>query len=400
MGEGLIMNRNPNAFLKEEYDELVKKNFDWKLRILETGSTPHSVVDGKEVIMLCSNNYLNLSNHPRIIQSAIDAAKKFGAGSGSVRAIAGTMKLHMEVEEKLAKFKKTESSLIYQTGFAANAGLIPQLAGKGDVIISDELNHGSIIDGVRLTKADRAVYKHRDMSELEKVLKDADKKYNRILVVTDGVFSMDGDITPMDKIVEISNAYGAMTYVDDAHGEGVIGPDGRGIGGHFGIEGKIDVEMGTFSKAYGVVGGLIAGSQDLVNFAYNKSRTWLLSGSHPPAVAGAQLAAIDVLETEPEHVKKLWDNTNYFKKELNSMGFDTGESETPITPVIVGESSKAKELSKKLYDEGVFALPIVFPMVARDKARIRTMMNAGLTKEDLEFTLDKFEKLGKKLDII
>jgi glycine C-acetyltransferase len=400
MGEGLIMNRNPNAFLKEEYDELVKKNFDWKLRILETGSTPHSVVDGKEVIMLCSNNYLNLSNHPRIVQSAIDAAKKFGAGSGSVRAIAGTMKLHMEVEEKLAKFKKTESSLIYQTGFAANAGLIPQLTGKGDIIISDELNHGSIIDGVRLTKADRAVYKHRDMSELEKVLKDADKKYNRILVVTDGVFSMDGDITPMDKIVEISSAYGAMTYVDDAHGEGVIGPDGRGIGGHFGIEGKIDVEMGTFSKAYGVVGGLIAGSQDLVNFAYNKSRTWLLSGSHPPSVAGAQLAAIDVLETEPQHVKKLWDNTNYFKKELNSMGFDTGESETPITPVIVGESSKAKELSNKLYDEGIFALPIVFPMVARDKARIRTMMNAGLTKEDLEFTLDKFEKLGKKLDII
>ena len=398
--EGLIMKRNPNAFLKEEYDELVKNNFDWKLRILETGSTPHSVVDGKEVIMLCSNNYLNLSNHPRLIQSAVDAAKKFGAGSGSVRAIAGTMKLHMEVEERLAKFKRTESSLIYQTGFAANSGLIPQLAGKGDIIISDELNHGSIIDGVRLTKADRAVYKHRDMGELEKVLKDADKKYNRILVVTDGVFSMDGDITPMDKIVEISNEYGAMTFVDDAHGEGVIGPDGRGIGAHFGIEGKIDVEMGTFSKAFGVVGGLIAGSQDLVNFAYNKSRTWLLSGSHPPAVAGAQLAAIDVLETEPKHVKNLWDNTNYFKKELKTMGFDTGESETPITPVIVGESSKAKELSNKLYDEGVFALPIVFPMVARDKARIRTMMNAGLTNEDLEFTLEKFEKLGKKLDII
>jgi len=400
MGEGLIMKRNSNAFLKEEYDELVKKNFNWKLRILETGSTPHSVVDGKEVIMLCSNNYLNLSNHPRLIQSAINAAKKFGAGSGSVRAIAGTMKLHMEVEEKLAKFKGIESSLIYQTGFAANAGLIPQLVGKEDIIISDELNHGSIIDGVRLTKADRAVYKHRDMGELENILKDADKKYNRILVITDGVFSMDGDIAPMDKIVEISREYGAMTYVDDAHGEGVIGPDGRGIGAHFGIEGKIDVEMGTFSKAYGVVGGLIAGSQDLVNFAYNKSRTWLLSGSHPPSVAGAQLAAIDVLETEPEHVKNLWDNTKYFKKELNSMGFDTGESETPITPVIVGESSKAKELSNRLYDEGIFALPIVFPMVAKDKARIRTMMNAGLTKEDLDFTLEKFEKLGKKLDII
>ena len=400
MGDDLIMKRNPNAFLKEEYDELVKNNFDWKLRILESGSSPHSVVDGKKVIMLCSNNYLNLSNHPRLIQGAIDAAKKFGAGSGSVRAIAGTMELHMEVEKRLAKFKGTESSLIYQTGFAANAGLIPQLVGKEDIIISDELNHGSIIDGVRLTKAARAVFKHRDMGQLEKVLNDADKKYKRILVITDGVFSMDGDIAPMDKIVQISQEYGAMTYVDDAHGEGVIGPDGRGIGAHYGIEGKIDVEMGTFSKAFGVVGGLIAGSQDLVNFAYNKSRTWLLSGSHPPSVAGAQLAAIDVLETEPEHVKKLWENTNYFKKELNSMGFDTGESETPITPVIVGESSKAKELSDKLYDEGIFALPIVFPMVARDKARIRTMMNAGLTKEDLDFTLEKFELLGKKLDII
>jgi glycine C-acetyltransferase len=394
------MNRNPTAFLKEEYDELVKNDFDWKLRILETGSTPHSVVDGKEVIMLCSNNYLNLSNHPRLVQGAIDAAKKYGAGSGSVRAIAGTLDIHMDVERRLAKFKRTESSLIYQTGFAANAGLIPQLVGKGDVIISDELNHGSIIDGVRLTKADRAVFKHKDMGELEKVLIDADKKYNRILIITDGVFSMDGDIAPMDNIVELANEYGAMTYADDAHGEGVIGPDGRGIGAHFGIEGKIDVEMGTFSKAFGVVGGLIAGSQDLVNYAYNKSRTWLLSGSHPPAVAGAQIAAIDVLETEPEHVRNLWDNTKYFKKELESMGFDTGNSDTPITPVIVGESSKAKELSNRLYAEGVFALPIVFPMVARDKARIRTMMNAGLTKEDLNAALEKFEKLGKKLVII
>jgi len=394
------MKRNPTAFMKKEYDELVKNSFDWKLRILKTGSTPHSVVDGKEEIMLCSNNYLNLSNHPRLIKGAIDAAKKFGAGSGSVRAIAGTMELHMKVERKLAKFKRTESSLIYQTGFAANAGLIPQLVGRGDIIISDELNHGSIIDGVRLTKADRTVYKHRDMGELEKILKDADKKYNRILTITDGVFSMDGDIAPADQIVKLANEYGAMTYVDDAHGEGVIGPDGRGIGAHFGIEGKIDVEMGTFSKAFGVVGGLVAGSQDLVNFAYNKSRTWLLSGSHPPAVAGAQLAAIDVLETEPQHVKNLWDNTKYFKNELNSMGFDTGHSETPITPVIVGESSKAKELSDRLYDEGVFALPIVFPMVARNKARIRTMMNAGLTKKDLDFALEKFEKLGNKLGII
>ncbi|MCK5301354.1 MAG: glycine C-acetyltransferase, partial [Thermoplasmatales archaeon] len=392
------MKRNSNAFLKNEYEELVKKDFDWKLRILQSGSTPHSIVDGKEVIMLCSNNYLNLSNHPKLIKGAIEAARKYGAGSGSVRAIAGTMELHMDVERKLAKFKGTESTLIYQTGFAANAGLIPQLVGKGDIIISDELNHGSIIDGVRLTKADRAVYKHKDMGELEKVLIDADKKYNRILVITDGVFSMDGDIAPMDKIVELSKEFGAMTYVDDAHGEGVIGPDGRGIGAHYGLEGKIDVEMGTFSKAFGVVGGLIAGSQDLVNFAYNKSRTWLLSGSHPPAVAGAQYAAIDVLETEPEHVNNLWQNTKYFKKELNNMGFDTGESETPITPVMVGDSSVAKELSDTLFKGGVFALPIIFPMVARDKARIRTMMNAGLKKDDLDEALRLFEKLGKKLN--
>lgn len=395
-----IIKRNSRAFLKEEYDDLVKNNLDWKLRILETGSKPHSVVDGKEVIMLCSNNYLNLSNHPRLINGAIESAKKYGAGSGSVRAIAGTMKLHVEVEKRLARFKRTESALIYQTGFAANAGLIPQLVGENDVVISDELNHGSIIDGVRLTKAERAVYKHKDMSALEQTLKEADKKYRRILIITDGVFSMDGDIAPMDKIVKLAGEYGAMTYVDDAHGEGVIGPDGRGIGAHFHIEGKIDVEMGTFSKAFGVVGGLIAGSQDLVNYAYNKSRTWLLSGSHPPAVSGAQLAAIDVLETEPQHVKNLWDNTKYFKKGLQSMGFNTGKSETPITPVIVGDSGKAKELSSRLYDEGVFALPIVFPMVARDKARIRTIMNAGLTKKDLDFSLDKFEKLGKQLAIL
>lgn len=392
--------RSPAAFLKEEYENLVRQNLDWKIRVLESASTPHCIVDGKEMIMLCSNNYLNLSNHPRLIQGAIEAAKKYGAGSGSVRAIAGTMKLHIEVEKRLARFKGTEAALVYQTGFAANAGLIPQLADKGDIIISDELNHGSIIDGVRLSKADRVVYKHCDVGELEKVLKEADPKYRRILIITDGVFSMDGDICPLDQIYKLAQEYGAMTYVDDAHGEGVMGPDGRGISAHFGLHGKIDVEMGTFSKAYGVVGGLIAGSQDLINFAYNKSRTWLLSGSHPPAVAGAQLAAIDVLETEPWHVKKLWENTAYFKKELKSMGFDTGNSVTPITPIICGESAKAKALSDAVIKDGIFALPIVFPMVARDKARIRTIMNAGLTREDLDKALSSFEKHGKGLGII
>jgi glycine C-acetyltransferase len=393
--------RNPNAFLKDEYQELVDNGFDWKIRTLGGPSAPVCNVDGKEVIMLCSNNYLNLSNHPRLIQAAKKILDTHGAGSGSVRPIAGTMDIHIQAEKALAKFKGTEAALIYQTGFAANAGLVPQLAGKGDVIISDELNHGSIIDGVRLTKADRMVFAHNDMGECEKTLHEADKKgYRRILVITDGVFSMDGDIAQMDKIVKLASEVGAMTYVDDAHGEGVIGPDGRGIGAHYGIEGKIDVEMGTFSKAYGVVGGLAAGSQDLYNFALNKSRTWLLSGSHPPQVAAAQLEAVRVLQEEPQHVKNLWENTNYFKKELINMGFDTGHSESPITPVIVGESHLAKKLSDGLYNEGIFALPIVFPMVARDKARIRTMMNAGLNREQLDKALGAFEKLGKELKIL
>jgi glycine C-acetyltransferase len=395
------MKRNPTAFLKEEYQKLVDQNLNWKLRILEGPSAPRCVVEGTPVIMLCSNNYLNLSNHPRLKKAARDIIDTHGVGSGSVRAIAGNMDIHMQVEKALARFKRTEASLIYQTGFAANSGLIPQLVDKGDLVISDELNHGSIIDGVRLTKADRGIFKHRDYGNLEDVLNEADKKnYRRILIITDGVFSMDGDVANMKAICDLAEEHGAMTYVDDAHGEGVLGENGRGIGAHFNIEGKIHVEMGTFSKAYGVVGGLIAGSEDLINFAYNKSRTWLLSASHPPQVAAAQLAAIEVLEEEPQHWKRLWDNTTYFKKELKSMGFDTGFSETPITPVMVGESSVAKSLSNSLFENGVFALPIVYPMVAKDAARIRTMMNAGLTDDDLNEALSVFEKCGKDLNII
>ncbi|MGD2248909.1 MAG: glycine C-acetyltransferase [Candidatus Methanofastidiosia archaeon] len=395
------MKKDPTAFLKEEYQKLVEQNLNWKLRVLEGPSAPRSVVEGKKVIMLCSNNYLNLSNHPRLIKAAKDIIDTHGVGSGSVRAIAGNMDIHEKVEKALARFKGREAALVYQTGFAANSGLIPQLVDKGDLIISDELNHGSIIDGVRLSGADKAIFKHRDYNNLEKVLKEVEKEnYRRTLIVTDGVFSMDGDIARMDLIVELAEEFGAISYVDDAHGEGVLGENGKGIADHFDLGERIHVEMGTFSKAYGVVGGLIAGSQDLVNFAYNKSRTWLLSASHPPQVAAAQLAAIEVLENEPEHWKRLWDSTKYFKKELKGMGFDTGESETPITPVIVGESSVAKALSNKLYENGVFALPIVFPMVAKDKARIRTIMNAGLTDEDLNEALGAFEKCGKELDII
>ncbi len=394
------MKRDSTRFLREEYQKLVDQDLNWKLRVLEGPSAPRCTVEGKKVIMLCSNNYLNLSNHPKLKEAAKKIIDTHGVGSGSVRAIAGNMDIHVKVEKALATFKRTEAALVYQTGFAANSGLIPQLVDEGDIVVSDELNHGSIIDGVRLSRADRAVFKHRDYSNLEDVLNEAEKKeYRRILIVTDGVFSMDGDVAQMDEIVKIAQAHGAMTYVDDAHGEGVLGENGRGIGAHFHLEGKIDVEMGTFSKAYGVVGGLIAGSQDLINFAYNKSRTWLLSASHPPQVSAAQLAAINILEKEPQHWKKLWDNTQYFKKELKNMGYDTGFSETPITPVIVGESSVAKALSNSLFDNGVFALPIVFPMVAKDKARIRTMMNAGLEKEDLNEALNAFEKCGKELKI-
>jgi glycine C-acetyltransferase len=396
--------RNPTAFLRQEYEDLVKNELDWKLRILQGPSTPWCKVDGKKVLMFCSNNYLGLSNHPKLKEAAIKAVQTHGAGSGSVRPIAGTMDIHIELEKRLAKFKHADASLVYQTGFAANAGLIPQLVGKEDLIISDELNHGSIIDGVRLSHAERAVYKHSDVADLQRVLEETEKHsppYRRILIITDGVFSMDGDIAPLDGVAKAAAEHGAMVYVDDAHGEGVLGEGGRGIVSHFKLgRDRVQVEMGTFSKAFGVVGGHVSGSRDLTSFAYNKSRTWLLSGSHPPAVAAACIAAIDVLENEPQHVRTLWDNTRYFKKAMKDLGFNIGKSETPITPVMVGESSVAKKLSTRLFEEGLFALPIVYPMVARDKARIRTIMNAALTKQDLDFAIGAFEKIGKELHII
>jgi glycine C-acetyltransferase len=398
------MTRDPTAFLKEEYEVLVKQALDWRLRELQGPSSPRAMVDGKEVIMLCSNNYLGLSNHPKLKQAAIEAIKTHGVGSGSVRPIAGNMDLHIELEDRLAKFKGAEASLVYQTGFAANAGLIPQLVGKGDLIISDELNHGSIIDGVRLTRAERAIFKHADVPDLGRVLNEAKKHkpaYNRILVITDGVFSMDGDIAPLDNIVKMCEPHGALIYVDDAHGEAVLGKGGRGIVSHFNLTHKdVHVEMGTFSKAFGVVGGHVSGSEYLRKFAYNKSRTWLLSGSHPPPVAAACIAAIDILETEPQHVENLWKNREYFIKSMQEFGFNTGMSETPIIPVMIGESDDAQKFSVRLFEEGVFALPIVYPMVARGTARIRVMMNAALTKEDLNGAITAFEKVGKELNII
>jgi glycine C-acetyltransferase len=396
--------RDPVSFLRGEYEQLVKGEIDWRLRVLQGASTPRCVVDGRKVIMLCSNNYLSLSNHPKVKEAAAEAVRTHGAGSGSVRPIAGNMDLHMELERRLARFKDAEASLVYQTGFAANAGLIPQLADYGDIIVSDELNHGSIIDGVRLSKADRAVYRHCDTDDLGAVLKTVETHspaYRRILIITDGVFSMDGDMAPMDRIARLASEHGAMVYVDDAHGEGVLGEGGRGIVSHFKLtRGEVHVEMGTFSKAFGVVGGHVSGSRDLVNFAFNKSRTWLLSGSHPPAVVAACTAAIDVLENEPQHVRNLWANTDYFRKGIQSLGFDTGKSTTPIIPVMIGESGAAKKFSQSLFDSGVFALPIIFPMVAKDKARIRTIMNAALERKDLDEALGAFERIGRELKLI
>ena len=349
--------------------------------------------------MLSANNYLNLTTHPKVVQAAVDATRKYGAGSGSVRAIAGTLDIHIQAEKAAARFKGVESALIYSAGYTANVGLIPTLVrGKEDLIISDELNHGSIIDGVRLTKASRAVYQHNDVGALERVLQE-NKDSERKLIITDGVFSMDGDIAPLDEITNIAEEYGAMVFVDDCHGEGVLG-GGKGIVAHFGLQGRVDFEIGSYSKDMGVQGGILAGSEDVRTHALNHSRSWLLSGSQPPGVAAAQKAAVEVLMEEPEHVRRLWENTDYFREQLNSMGFDTGNSETPIIPVMCGEGKLAQDLSNSLSKSGVLVGAIVFPMVSRDKARVRTQISAGLSRDDLDTVLSAFEESGRKLNLI
>jgi len=388
------------SWMQERYQELSSQSLLWEPPTLESPNQPRCNMDGKPTIMLSANNYLNLTTHPKVINAMIDATKKYGAGSGSVRAIAGTMDIHLAAEQKVAEFKKVEAALIYSAGYTVNVGLIPTLVtGKDDVIISDELNHGSIIDGVRLTKANRAVYAHNDMAELEAVL-IANEGAKRKLIITDGVFSMDGDISPLDEIDKLAKEHGAMVYVDDCHGEGVLGETGAGIVDHFGLQGSIDFETGSFSKALGVQGGILAGTEMTRTHALNHSRSWLLSGSQPPGVAAAQKAAVEVLMTEPQHHQKLWENTNYFRNELQSIGFDTGVSTTPIIPVMCGESSVAKDFTVELAKDGIMAGAIVFPMVARDKARIRTQMSAGLSREDLDEVLRIFERVGPKLGLI
>ena len=386
-------------YFKRRYQELVERGETWTLLKLMGPTGPRAVVEGREMIVLASNNYLNLANDPRIKRAAAEAIEKYGWGAGSDWSIAGYTDLQEELHKKIAEFKKTEAGLAFQTGFAVNAGTIPAIVGKGDVILSEELNHGSIIDGVRLSRADRVIYKHCDMGDLEDNLRKVHGKYNNILIVTDGVFSMDGDIAPVDEIQKLADEYGAMTYVDDAHGEGVLG-EGRGIGVHFGLEDKIDFQMGTFSKALGSFGGMLAGDREVIDYVRNTARTWLLSAAYPPSVTAANIKALEIVMNEPERVRRLWDNRNYFKKELDSLGFDTGRSQTPIIPVIVGDTKKVKKLASMLFDEGIFVLPIVYPMVARGTERIRNQVNADHTREDLDKALDAYERAGKKLGII
>ncbi len=387
------------SWMRERYEQLRSQGLDWNPPTLQSASEPRCIIYGQEMIMLSANNYLNLATHPKVVEASIEATRKYGAGSGSVRAIAGTLELHLEAERVCALFKEVEAALIYSSGYTANVGLIPTLVrGTEDVIISDELNHGSIIDGVRLTKASRAVYQHNDMAALEHVLKEHDGS-ERKLIISDGVFSMDGDIAPLVEITELAEEHDAMIFVDDCHGEGVLG-DGRGIVAHFGLQGRVTFEIGSYSKALGVQGGIVAGSEDVRTHALNHSRSWLLSGSQPPGVAAAQKAAVEVLMSEPEHVQRLWENTDYFRGELDSLGFDTGVSETPIIPVMCGESRLAQDLSAELRKAGVMVGAIVFPMVARDKARVRTQMSAGLTREDIDDVLGKFESCGRVLGLI
>jgi glycine C-acetyltransferase len=386
-------------YLKNELDGLRAKGVFSLPRELETEQKATVIMDGHEVITLSSNNYLGLTVHPRLKELAIAAIERYGVGSGAVRTIAGTMSLHNELEEKLARFKHTEASLTFQSGYATNLGVISALMQDGDIIISDELNHASIIDGVRLSKAARKVYPHKDMAGLRRVLEES-KDANKVMVVTDGVFSMDGDIAPLPGIVELAEEYGAFVMVDDAHSSGVLGKNGRGSVSHFGLDGRVALQVGTLSKAIGALGGYVACSQDARDFLLQRARPVLFSTSHPPSVVATCIGAIDILEEDNSLVERLWENTAFFKRGLEQLGFNTGHSETPITPIIVGEGALAMQFSRRLFEEGVFAQGIVYPTVPVDKCRVRTIVTALHTRDELTKALDILEKVGKELKII
>ncbi len=390
---------NPLAYLDRELDELRERGlFRWP-RLLEGPQEPVARYDGREVINLCSNNYLGLATHPRLKAAARRALDELGVGSGAVRTIAGNMAIHRELEQELARFKQTDAALLFQSGFTANAGTVAALLGKEDVIVSDELNHASIIDGARLSGAQKKIYPHKDVAAARRLLEES-RGARRILLITDGVFSMDGDIAPLPDLVALAEEFGAIMMVDDAHASGVLGHQGRGTVDHFGLHGRVHIQVGTLSKAFAAQGGYVAGSQTLADYLIHKARPLLFSTSHPPAVAASALAAVRLVQEEPELIERLWDNTRFFKRSLAQQGWNTGASETPITPVIVGDERLAMELSDRLFAAGVFAQGIAFPTVPRGAARVRTIVTAAHTRTHLHKALDAFEKVGRELRLI
>jgi glycine C-acetyltransferase len=393
------MPSDPLAFLAAELESLKQQGLYRRLRILEDEQKATTTVDHRQVVNLSSNNYLGLTTHPRLREAALEATRRFGVGTGSVRTIAGTMAIHLELEERLAAFKKTEAVVVFQSGFAANAGTVAAILTKGDIVISDELNHASIIDGARLSRAEIKVFPHKDVGAAREVLRGLPAG-GRKLLITDGVFSMDGDLAPLPALCALAEEFGCIMMVDDAHASGVFGANGRGTIDHFGVHGRVGIQVGTLSKAIGVLGGYVAGSRTLIDYLYHRARPFLFSTSHPPAVAAACLAAIDLLLDEPQIIDRLWENARFFKTGLARLGFDTGASESPITPVITGDAALAMKLSDRLFELGVFAQGIGFPTVPRGKARVRTIVTATHTRAELERALDAFGTAGRELGIV
>lgn len=394
------MARAQLQYLGEELAKLEQKGLRFRLRVLAGEQKPISVFDGKQVINLSSNNYLGLTTHPRLRAAAHQAIDREGVGSGAVRTITGTMDIHMELERRIAHFKHTEAAVVFQSGFTANAGTVSAVLGREDFIVSDELNHASIIDGARLSRATIKVFPHRDAAAADRILAELAGQPGRKLLITDGVFSMDGDIAPLPALCDVAEKHGAIMMVDDAHASGVLGKNGRGTVDHFGLHGRVDIQVGTLSKAVGALGGYVCGSRDLIEFLYHRGRPFLFSTSHPPSVAATCIAAFDVLEQEPERIERLWDNTRFFKAGLKQLGFDTGASETPITPVMVGEGRKAMEFSAALFQAGLLATGIAYPTVPEGKARLRTIVTATHTEAELRQALDILDRVGHKLGIL
>jgi glycine C-acetyltransferase len=400
-----VTRTNPLSFLTTQLDELKAKGTYFRLRVLEDEQEPVCTFDGKKVINLASNNYLGLTTHPKLREAALEATRKYGVGSGAVRTIAGTMKIHMDLEEKIARFKNVEACVVFQSGFAANAGTVSAILGKEDFIVTDALNHASIIDGCRLSRAKILVFRHKDVAHAEEQLESVKNEPGKKLLITDGVFSMDGDIGPLPALCDVAEKYGAIMMVDDAHASGVLGRNGRGTIDHFDVHGRVDIQVGTLSKAIGALGGYVCGSRDFIDFLYHRARPFLFSTSHPPSVAASCLAAFDVLEQEPERREKLWENTRYWKKELGLLGFDIGgvstpASETPITPIILGDGKLTMDFSRELFAEGVLGTGIAFPTVPEGKARIRTIMTATHTREQMGQALEVLQRVKKRMGIL